>query len=244
MKFITRCFDMPQIRIVNIGDVHYGSPDCDRGGLEKIVNIVRTQNDLYWISTGDLLNVYKSQSLQDELENITEILSPISKKCLGVVGSNHHDRLEKRIGLNLDLLLANWLDIPYLGYFGFLRVILNGIGFYICMHHSFGFGRTDGAKANVLARMGVMIKGFDLYMTGHTHSYMHFVDSDYVLDRKHHKVMNMITYYVCTGHFINYEGSYGEKMPLKAKPKCCAVVTLKSNGVGKYKSIEVGKIDI
>lgn len=253
MELYTFRIDKPQVKIINIGDVHYGNPQCDREGLRNIVNQIETHDNYYWISTGDLLEValegtkgdiYRSQSLQTELEEITKVLAPISSKCLGIVGSNHHERLERKAGLNLDYLLSMWLKVPYLGYFGFLRVVLQDIGFYICLHHGYGFGRTYGAKANAMANIGTVAKGFDIYMTGHTHTYTMFVDKDYMLDRKHLRIMNMNVYYVSTGHFLNYKDSYAEKKAMKPKPKCCATVDLKTTGAGKSKKIRICKIDI
>lgn len=253
MKLKTWNFDQDVISIVNLGDVHYGNPQSDRKGFQRVVDMIKDNENMYWVSTGDLLevalidsagDVYNSQSLQTELDELVKILEPISHKCLGIVGSNHHDRLARKTGLNLDQLLADKLNIPYLGYFGFLRVVLNGVGFYISMHHSYGFGRTEGSKANTLAYIGNVVKGFDLYLTGHTHSFRYFLDEDYVLDRKHARVMKVLTHYVCTGHFLNYDGSYAEKRPLKPKPKCAAMVTLFGKRNGKHKEIRVDRIDV
>ena len=254
MKLQTiRIDNTDRISIVNIGDVHFGNPNCDREGFRNIVKKIKNEKDTYWVSTGDLLevaligslgDVYKSQSLQDELQEVADILKPISKKCLGIVGSNHHERLEKKTGLNLDSVISMWLGIPYLGYFGFLRIIVKGIGFYICMHHGFGFGRSQGSKTNNMLHIGQVVKGFDVYLTGHSHSYSVIPETDRILDRKHNKVVERNVYYVCTGHFLNYKGSYAEKKALKLKPKWCAKIDLIANGNPAHKCIKVNPLEV
>lgn len=254
MKLKTiRIDNTDKISIVNIGDVHYGHPNCDREGFKNVVKKIRNEKNMYWVSTGDLLevalinslgDVYKSQSLQDELQEVADILKPISKKCFGIVGSNHHERLEKKTGLNLDSVISMWLGIPYLGYFGFLRIIVKGIGFYICMHHGFGFGRSQGSKANNMLHMGQVVKGFDIYLTGHSHSYSVIPETDRILDRKHNKVVERNVYYVCTGHFLDYKGSYAEKKALKLKPKWCAKIDLIANGNPAHKCIKVNPLEV
>ena len=243
----------PEISIINLGDVHFGNPNCDRKGFKNIVHIIKKTPNMYWVSTGDLLevalkgslgDVYKSQPLQEELQSIVDILSPIRKKCLGIVGSNHHDRLERETGLNLDHVICAWLGIPYLGYFGFLRIVVQNVGFYLCLHHGFGFGRSPGAKVNNMAYIGQVAKGFDVYLTGHTHSFSILTDTDWILDRKHYKMVKRDVYYVCTGHFLNYKDSYAERKALKPKPKWCARLDLISKGNPSCKKIKVGHLEV
>lgn len=99
------------VKIVNLGDVHRGNKNCNTKLLKKNIDYILANDDVYWVSTGDLLEValkssksscYDSSSLDDETDDLTKELSPISHKCLGFVRSNHHNRLYKDSGLSLD----------------------------------------------------------------------------------------------------------------------------------------------
>jgi len=237
-----------KILVYNIGDVHYGNENCDREAFKKVVDEIENNPNAYWLSTGDLLevslkdslgDVYKSLSLNEELNEILEILRPIKHKCFGIVGSNHHYRVEKRIGLNFDALLCKLLEVDYLGLTGYLRIIVGNVGYYLALHHGIGYGKSKGIKANNLVYFGNVAKGFDIYMIGHLHSFMYFVENDLVLDKKHNKVSNIYSHYVITGHFLKYRSSYAERKLLKPTPIGCAVLELKGGQSVAQKNIDV-----
>jgi len=241
--------DSYKIKIVNLGDVHFGNPFCDWTGFFKIVDYIQRHPDVYWVSTGDILEVntknnktfdHDGMSLQEELTEVCDALKPIAEKCLGIVGSNHHYRVQRQIGLSLDALLAELLGIPFLGFSGFLRIVVGNIGYFIAMHHSMGFGKSRGAKVNNLQRLGDIYKGYDLYLTGHTHCYTTFIDSNIILDRKHYCNMEVKARYVTTGHYLDYEGSYAEMGMLTPAPKGSAEITLHA----KNKNITVDFLEV
>lgn len=226
------------IEIVNLGDVHYGHKNCDINGFNNIVDYIKKNKNVYWVSTGDLMEVnfksnktfdYGNLPLKEELDALYEQLTPIKDKCLGIVGSNHHKRLEKEVGLNLDALMCQLLGINYLGITGFLRVIVGDCGYFICMHHTNGFGKSRGAKANNAQRLSDVYRGYDIYMNGHTHCYQHFIDVYTILDRKHYKNMDVKTHFITTGHYLKYENSYAEEMLLTPAPRGSSIVHLGMN---------------
>ena len=249
MKIKTIKFDdTKQIKVLNVGDVHYGNPCCDRKAFKEAIDYIKLEKDCYWISTGDLLevaikdslsDVYKSLNLYDEIKDIVDLLEPIKHKCLGIVGSNHHYRVERKIGLNLDALLCEFLQIPYLGIIGYLRIIVGNIGYFVALHHGYGAGRTKGSKVNKLENFGNVAKGFDVYMMGHVHFFDFFIDKDLIIDKKHNKVVNCISYYITTSHFLNYRDSYGERLLLDSSPKGCAMITLFGGNSVKNKKVKV-----
>lgn len=229
------------IKICNLGDVHRGDCNCNVELFHKHINYIKDNSNVYWLSTGDLLNValktslsdvYTSNSLQDEYDNIIKELKPISNKCLGITTSNHTNRFDKAVGLSLDTLVCNSLNIPFLGDFGILNVICGKVAYYIACHHGCGGGSTMGSKSNNLYKLSDVIPGADIYMEGHTHTYSSFITEAPYIDRKRNKITYLNSYFVCTGHYLNWEGSYAQKYKLRPAPQGCSMITLKANKTG------------
>lgn len=231
-----------KVRILNIGDVHLGDHNCDRKLLERTIEYVFDTDDTFWISTGDVLNCatthsvssgYDSDSLNKEYQDAISLLSPIADKCLGIVSSNHHYRVEKDTGLNLDEVFCSNLNVPYLGDSSVICVVANKCAFYIALAHSTGGGRTQGAKANACKKLDQIYQGCDLYLTGHTHAYTTFVSTQTVVDRKRNKLTDICSYYCTTGHFLDWKDSYAERMMLPSMPKGCAEIVLEGSPIGQ-----------
>jgi len=234
--------------VVNLGDVHLGSNMSSISGVKKVIDFIKKTDNAVWLSTGDILDInlknsktfdYESMSIDKEIEMFADMFQPIAKKCLGVVGSNHHYRVAKEIGLDIDRVLCKILSLPFLGHTGFLRIIVNGCSYFVCLHHTFGFGRTRGAKANAAEKLSDVFRGYDLYLTGHSHCFQHLVDVNVILDRKHYRNMHVSAHTVTTGHFLNYDGSYAERALLPPAPKGSAIAVL-----NKHKEIKIDFLEV
>jgi hypothetical protein len=237
------------ISLVNLGDIHRGNNNCDTNLLKKNISIIKDDPAMYWISTGDLLETaikssksscYEASTPEEELEALSAELEPIKNKCLGFCASNHQNRIKKEVGLDLDKVLADRAQIPYLGIGAIIKVVCGRCAYWISLHHGIG-GGTAGNKVNrslVLAQNNL---GCDLYLTGHTHSFSYVTDVQNCVDRKRDKMVSIETHHVTTGHYLVYKGSYAEEMGLKAKPLGSSIVYLGANGNGRqdHKKIKV-----
>ena len=245
----THSFDRA-IRLYNLGDIHFGSHLCDQSLLQKLIDKIASDEDAYWVSTGDLLDtalksskssVYESCSPEEELDGLTSLIQPIKSKCLGFVASNHHNRVRKEVGISLDRVLADRSGLPFLGISAIIKITCGRCSYFLAMHHGTG-GGTSGNKLNRAMVLSQNWLGADIYFTGHTHSFAYAQDIQTLIDRKRDKTTEITTHHVTTGHYIQYNGSYAEDMGLKAKPRGSAWVGLTANGVGneKNKRVAVG----
>lgn len=234
---------------MNIGDVHRGDSNCNISLFLKAVAEVRDHKDMYWLSTGDLLNValktsisdcYTGLSLNNELDAIVKELTSIAHKCLGIVSSNHHRRLKNLTGLDLDLVICNRLGIPYLGKLALVNVVCGRSAYYIALHHGIGAGRKRGSKANNMQMLSELIPGADIYMEGHTHTHDYFIDEQSYIDRKRIAQVVFPAHFCTTGHFLDYDGSYAEDMKLPRRPQGATVLRLSArvNGAFAEKSVK------
>lgn len=241
MVAVSQYKEESDVELYNLGDAHLGDDACDIPLFLSLVDRIRKNDKARWVSTGDICNValttskstpYKSMNLEDELNFAVESLKPIAEKCYGIVGSNHHDRLEKQAGISLDRVLCNYLKVPYLGHLGCISVTCGRLSHWGILHHTTGGGATAGAKANKQDKLMHLVPGANFYLAGHTHTYMSANDSSFALDRKRGSVAMIRQIKVTTGHFINYDDSYASQMMLSPKPKGASVLRLNFNNSG------------
>ena len=247
-----RTFNLPELKIINLGDVHYGNIACEKSFFKKVINYIKDNPDVYWLSTGDMLDVNISKSpfydpsgleINDEFNEIVDLLEPISSKCLGFVGSNHSHRIHKLAGLNLDQILAKFCNIPYLGNTGLINCTLkrpdanrNHVqSYYISMTHGFSGGTTLGAKANSVQRLYDMIPNVDICLEGHTHTFITTVKEVYSINRSGNKLTsNVVTLCVC-GHCLDWQKSYASSGKYQPTPIGFPLITLTS----KQKNVDI-----
>lgn len=238
------------IDLYNIGDVHRGSSTCDISLLNKTIEKIKNQKNAYWISTGDLLDmplknsksdVYDGMSPEKEFEVIISELSPISNKCLGMVESNHHNRLKRETGMSIDKRICEALGIKnkFLGAIGVIRIMCGNSPYYIAMHHGTGGGRLRGSKTTALNRFEDIVSGADIYCEGHTHAFQFFIDTRNYIDKKRCSWKRHSTYFITTGHFLDYQDSYAQNLKLKEMPKGAAKMTLIDGKTGRYEDKKV-----
>lgn len=248
MKVRSYNFDGP-VQLINLGDVHRGDQACDDVMFRRVIDYIKNTPNARWASTGDMLNValrkgklatiYHSMSLEKELAVMTSELRPIADKCLGFVGSNHHARVENEIGMSLDNLIARELEVPYLGDIGLIKINCKRNSYFVAMHHGIGQGHLKGGKANTLERMTNLIPSADIYLTGHTHTFMYFVNEVNFIDRKRDKLSTFQSYFVTTGHFLDWEDSYAPQLYLPPAPKGSAMLELGESEGGNRKDVRV-----
>jgi len=231
------------ILLFNLGDIHRGDLCCNTNLVQKTIGAIAATQNAYWVSTGDLLNCafknsvsdsYKSAPLGTEYKWLRKEIKPIAYKCLGVVSSNHHRRFEKAVGMSLDEVLCDALDMPFRGNSGVINITLGGASYYICLHHGHGGGRMRGGKANNLESFFDIYPGADIYMTGHTHTFDFFINKVQYIDRKRNNLIEYPAYFCSTAHFLNWKESYGEELMYKPGIEGCAMLTLYHRTTGNF----------
>lgn len=239
------------ISLFNIGDLHRADHSCDVETFHRIIDRIARDPNAYWVSTGDLLNVavrngkhasiYGSATLEEEFETLVEELAPIKHKCLGVVNSNHSQRVQNSVGINIDKLFCKELGVPYLGDFGVLNLTLQRTSYYVVMHHGSpgGGGRMKGAKANLLDSMEQILPAADLYLTGHTHQFMHHINEVRSIDRKRNLIAEHKSWFCTTGHFLKWENSYAQTLRLRPAPIGAAKMDMKASMVGHHSNKDI-----
>lgn len=249
MTYIKQYNYFNDVELYNLGDVHRGDANCNVDLWRSILDEIEKKDNALWVSTGDLLNValsssksdvYTSMSLEKETDCLCEELQNIAHKCVGIVGSNHHNRFDKAVGMSLDRLLCTRLNIPYLGKSGIINLTCDKAAYYIFMHHGVGGGRKRGSGVNRTAELAEHMYACDLYMEGHTHKYITWKDVVKYVDRKRNKITRFEATFSVTGHFLHYPKSYAADLKLAEAPQGCVKHTLRAFPVGRVCEKKIG----
>lgn len=151
-----------------------------------------------------------------QIERLTEILGPIKDKCLWLARGNHEDQVLKKYERDVYYELCQRLGSTdkrslALGYRGFMRLrfsrrrITPGHGstftFVFFVHHGYGGGRLEGAKALKLGRLPKNYRA-DVYLYGHDHSRMAFPTEQLRVAGKADRVVSRIVWGCTTGTFL------------------------------------------
>lgn len=186
------------VRITPLGDIHLGNALCDEKLLRETVAEIEADPLHYWGGMGDYGDFINRSDRRHreshlapwlhgvddlstaQIDRIVEILGPIKDKCLWLVRGNHEDLIHKKyehdVYAELCRRLGACVERPLeIGYRGFVRVRLHRgrarggtftVVFYI--HHGYGGGRLEGAKALKLGRLPKSWRA-DIYLYGHSH---------------------------------------------------------------------------
>ena len=163
-----------------LGDTHLGHPNTDLKKLQRHIDMIR-HSDLPWVHLGDWVDAISADdkrfSISDHRTSVVEsyldmeeLFNSIAHQCEGVLRGNHGSKWSKQEGDMIRVIARKW-GVEYLGYQGFL--IFNKTKIF--MHHGAGGGRKRGAKTIRLNEWSQFVEA-DLYLQGHTHTYVQFTD--------------------------------------------------------------------
>lgn len=172
-------FDSKEIEIVPLGDVHYGSKHMSLKRFKHTVNYILRKKCCYCVLMGDLVEMVTrgqkgsmllEQGIEptDQIIGIIKLLKPLAKagKILGSVRDNHLARTEKDALLDMNLLLAQQLEVPYWGVGGLIVLTINGKKRMMALQHGKDCCQN---KFTACAKMMRVYPGCDAYILGHNH---------------------------------------------------------------------------
>jgi hypothetical protein len=219
------------------GDQHQCTKYCvEDKVLEKVEEIRRNPLAL-WFGVGDMGEfiapsdprwdtgvicdwVHPDNIAEDETDRIVETYSSIKDKCLGLAEGNHEDEFRKHLHCDVHRNICTRLDVPSLGYAGFLRLVFKRINsteahtFIGFVTHGAGCAITKGAKLNRLQRLMDSFEA-DFYAHGHVHDIITDTKATLTLDNRG-RIKQRVKVGAMTGCWFrtycqDIRASYGEK---------------------------------
>lgn len=235
--------DMTTVEIELFFDLHIGSKKCDFDLIQKRVERVRDNPNVFAILGGDIINNSTRDSVGDiyeeplnpeeQIKTAVRIFQPIKDKIICYVNGNHERRTYKQCGVDIGSKIAVMLGVDerydYTACLLFLtygHVINDKRGGHrqrttdwkhlvtIYVTHGDGAsGRLIGSKANSLSRRGQIIDA-DIIVTGHTHAPLSFRESSLRINRQAKTVSKVEQLFVNASAALGYE-EYAELIGLR-----------------------------
>ena len=210
-----------KIVLTPFGDIHYGLKQCDFKLVKSYVNWIRKNEDSRVILMGDLIDSATKHSRgpqvfedditpQEQYDGIIELLMPIKDKIIGLHSGNHEYGIYRDTGVDLSKMMAKELSCPYLGYSCFSRIKIGKQNYIVYSTHGSSGSTLPHTKIKKCLDLSASFNA-DIFLYGHTHDLDSRIEEYREIDLKNKCVKIKKKMFVLTGHFIDYEGSYGEQ---------------------------------
>lgn len=223
-----------------LGDIHYGSANCDTKHLDKVINEIADDPLARWIGMGDYCEAispkdkrWKGDGMiadvivnQDRIgdyyvKTLSDILAPIADKCWAFGLGNHEETFNTHYFTDLCARILDRMGISdvYSGWAGITKVRFeegtHRSALNVFHAHGYQAGRLDGAKVNALDYLMGYMEGCDIYLQGHSHSVLVKSKTKLRPSRTHDDLEASTCYGAHTGSFLRTyevnEAGYSER---------------------------------
>ena len=180
-----------------LGDVHFGSANCDTHAFDAAVMEIRQNPNALWIGMGDMVesiapndkrftaggidekvvNLASQDRIGDVyVEKLAAKLAPIADKLVVYGDGNHEAAFDKHYYTNLSVRVLDAIgrSDAYAGWSCITRLAFSSSSssrhaVRVFSSHGWQGGRMDGAKVNEVRRIMAYVDA-DIYLQGHSHS--------------------------------------------------------------------------
>lgn len=232
--------ELKKINLYAVGDLHIGDLNCDYDRIKETIEEIAEDPNALVIGMGDWLNVATKHSVgkavfdqeydtTEQMKIARRLFTPIKDKLIGILEGNHEFRLSKE-GINITDLLADNLDTRFLGYSTALNIKVQDANYIVYATHGHGGGATKGGVVNKLNKLSNVVVA-DVYLRGHSHQLLHFKEPIRLISPETNAIIQKERWYVDTGSFLSYDGSYAEKANYTPANLGCPIVTFRPNKI-------------
>ena len=208
-----------EFKLKFFGDFHYGSKQCNETALKNEIEKIKREKCKV-ILMGDEINVGTKHSvgggswddkidIQTQYEEIIEMLQPIKDKILGIHASNHLQRIYNETSLDLTANIARDLGIGYFGFGVFSHLRFGSNTYTIYSTHGSSGAILPYTKIKSAVNLSSHYQA-DVYACGHVHSLESLTITYHTVNLKDKTLEERKKYFVLTGSYLNYKGSYAE----------------------------------
>jgi len=233
-------FDADEIGIILMGDEHDDAAQYDRDFHMAVLESAYDHGH-YMIHMGDAMEtatrhsvgsgVYDQNTIVDrQIENVIAKYQPFvdAGLMIGMHPGNHEMRVFKDDGFNLTRHVCRRMKTRYFG-FGKISIFRVGNQTYT-FYSTHGSSGAQKIQTKIKAAMDLeQIVEVDVYAHGHLHELASQVAERHVIDLRSKKLMKKERYYVLTGHYLKYWGSYAQARSMKPSRIGSPVIYLSGN---------------
>lgn len=243
--------ELESIEIHPLSDLHIGDRHSDINAIRDKINAIKEKENAYIILNGDLIDNATKTSISDiysqvltpleQINQVVELLKPVSDRILAMTGGNHEARTYRKEGIDISRLVARELGIEDKYSEGGV-VLFVSLGktskrnhekpfvYSIYALHGSGGGRKEGSKAIRLADMASIID-VDIYIHSHVHMPICMRKGFLRTTFNSNSVYQVDKLFVNTAANLSY-GGYGEAMEFSPSSTTNPIITL--SGTHKF----------
>lgn len=217
-----------EIIICPLADIHLGDPLLDNKLLNKTIDYIKNNENVYTILNGDLMNTALKTSVSNsyeekltpmqQIEALVELLEPIKNKILVATIGNHENRIAKDTSIDIMHIAMKELGLGhrytngsyylYL-YFGKKKSgRITEMVYTIYGQHGAGGGRKSGSKLNRVVEMSNICIA-DVFLMSHVHEPIGTKKVIYIPDYSNKALTRKEMLFAISNSFLNY-GGYAE----------------------------------
>lgn len=193
-------------------DLHYGHKKCDEEHFELYLKWLGKGKYHKMLGIGDYLETALPSTMggkaiwdqkytpQQQIDGFIEMMEPYKSKIIGLVDGNHERRVRSGTSINPVKIIADRLQVPYLGYLGWICFDTGTVKYYMMYHHGKGGSQTVDfpfRKLNVGGYHGVDIK-----VVAHAHNLAWIPKPYLTVNRKTGNVVRKICHSIRSGGFL------------------------------------------
>lgn len=209
-----------EVKLVPLGDVHLGALTCEVDKFVDTVQYIKDSGSLC-VLMGDLMEAAsrhsvgagwaeQTQSPQAQLDALVEVLTPIAPQILVLLEGNHEDRIWKQSGIRVAKVMSQQLGVKFGGYSCFIKLRVRKQNYIIYAQHGASNAWYPHTKLTAAMRTAQHTDA-DVFLYAHTHELLSLKVPRLEVDKRSRTVKREKKYFVLTGSFLGYHGSYAEK---------------------------------
>jgi len=223
VRLVEHKVDADEVKLIPLGDIHLGAPTCEVDKFLGTVDYIKDSGSLV-VLMGDLMEAASKHSVgagwaeqvvtpQRQLDFLAEVFEPIKDRILVLLEGNHEFRIWKQAGLMVAKILADKLGVPYGGYSCFIKLKVRKQNYVIHAQHGSSNAWYPHTKLTAAMRTATHTEA-TVFLYGHTHELLSLKVPKRYVDLRGRTVKNEKKYFVLTGSFLAYEGSYAQRKNL------------------------------
>jgi hypothetical protein len=222
-----------RINIKPIGDIHVGSAECDWDKVQATLDYVLNTEGAYMIGMGDYCDC-ASKMVRKGPNCFESVLTPMQQymkiykafkpladkgKILGLLTGNHENWIKEDSGMDIIALLSMGLNVPFLGMACDMTIQVNDQKYLCYVQHGSSNAKVSSSKIASAFNSTKDIFA-ELFLYGHVHQLA------VTKGAKRFDGREVKSYYVLTGHFLTFTGSYAQAFGMSICPTGTAKIQM------------------
>lgn len=192
-------------------DVHYGHVEFDEEHFQvyldwlgksyhKVLGLGDYLESAFPINGGGKMMWDQIITPKDQLNGFVAKLRDHRSRILGLATGNHERRMRDDTSLDSTEIMCQLLDVPFLGYSGWLCLDSGKVQYFLHYHHGMGASTTTEYQLRKLENAGY--HGADIRIIGHGHCLAWIPKTQLHVNREKGVVERRVTHEIRTGGFL------------------------------------------